>query len=322
MSANSTIEWTNRTWNPVRGCSIVSPGCTNCYAMRQAHRFSGCDQPYEGLTRITNHGPVWTGKIRLVPDALEEPLHWKKPSRIFVNSMSDLFHEDAPDGFLDRVFAVMALAPQHKFQVLTKRPERMRAYLSSHDVGLRWGAVARQMDDRVAITATMMVDWTRNGLPNVWLGVSAENQATADERIPILLQTPAAIRFVSLEPLLGSIGLSSVLIDGDENLAIDPLRGARPAFPSIDWVIVGGESGPNARPCNIDWIRSIVDQCKAADTRLFVKQLGANVEACDIIDAADYFPGIVRLSGASEHNARVHFRDRKGGDAAEWPEWA
>src|SRR3954471_19020197 len=128
MGDKSTIEWTDSTWNPVRGCSIVSKGCTNCYAMKQAHRSSGPGRAYAGLTVMSNAGPVWNGKIKLVPQLLDQPLRWKKPRLIFVNSMSDLFHEDIPDAFIDQVFAVMALCPQHKFQILTKRPERMKAW--------------------------------------------------------------------------------------------------------------------------------------------------------------------------------------------------
>lgn len=190
----TTISWCDATWSPVRGCSRVSPGCGGsdgggCYAERVAHRFSGPGQPYEGLTRLTKGGPRWTGKIRLVPEALDQPLRWKNPRRIFVNSMSDLFHEGIPDDFIDQVFAVMALAPQHQFQVLTKRPDRMRQYCAS----LGDGAAP----DRITMAA-LALDHNRTGglvkrpLPNVYLGVSVENQEAADERIPLLLQTPAA----------------------------------------------------------------------------------------------------------------------------------
>ena len=165
---HSSIQWTDATWNPVRGCSIVSPGCTNCYAMKQAHRFNGLGQPYEGLTRLTSKGPVWTGTIRLVPEALDQPLRWRRPRRIFVNSMSDLFHEDVPEDFLIATFGAMFMANQHIYQILTKRPERMCRFLT--DAG----------------------QWVSNPRRNIWLGVSCEDQATADERIPLLLQTPAA----------------------------------------------------------------------------------------------------------------------------------
>lgn len=172
---STKIQWTDETWNPVRGCSLVSAGCANCYAMKQAHRFGGTDKPYEGLTEIGPQGPRWTGKIRLVPEALWEPLHWKTPRRIFVNSMSDLFHKDVPDHFLAQVGEVIQQAQRfgHTFQILTKRPQRMRDYLQKNG---------------------------RTPLHNAWFGVSVEDQATADERIPLLLQTPAATRFISVEP--------------------------------------------------------------------------------------------------------------------------
>ena len=157
MATATSIEWTDETWNPIRGCSIVSKGCTNCYAMKQAHRFSGRGGPYEGLTTLTNGGPVWTGKVRLVPELLEAPLHWRKPRRVFVNSMSDLFHESVPDEFIDQVFAVMALASQHTFQILTKRPERMRAWCAEASAARLFDAMVRceasmpaWVDDRFA----------------------------------------------------------------------------------------------------------------------------------------------------------------------------
>jgi len=274
----SNIQWTDRTWNPVRGCSLVSPGCTNCYAMKQAHRFSGAGKPFEGLTRMTEHGPVWTGKVRIVPEALNEPLRWRKPQKVFVNSMSDLFHEDVPTDFVDQVFAIMALAKEHTFQILTKRPAEMRRYLESKDPC----CLASAAPEKYPCSASYIEDrpWP---LPNVWLGVSVENQATADDRIPILLQTPAAVRFLSCEPLLERIDL--------------PMRG-------IGWVIVGGESGPGARPCNVEWIRDLVRQCRAAVVPPFVKQLGAKPLYDDRRDEVPLcWP-----------------RDRKGGDPTEWPE--
>lgn len=294
MSANTTIEWCDRSWNPVRGCSIVSPGCTNCYAMRQAHRFSGPGQPYEGLTRLAERGPIWTGKIRLVPEALEEPLHWKKPSRIFVNSMSDLFHEDVPENFVVNVWDVMRRAERHTFQILTKRPARMRDFCSRLYSFKSGHPYLSGFHGPTPIPpATHMV------LPNVWLGVSAENREQLN-RIAILQEIRAVIRFVSIEPLLEDLGTIRARLCGRDD-----------ALQKIDWVIVGGESGPNARPCNIDWIRAIVDQCKAAGTRLFVKQLGANIDV------------IVGRPGATGWDAPIFPpRDRKGGDMNEWPEWA
>jgi len=175
----SKIQWTEKTWNPLVGCSRVSEGCRHCYAERTAFRLAACGRPqYKGLTKKTKNGEIhWTGKVRLLESALDKPLHWKKPSRIFVNSMSDLFHEKAEDSWIEHIFSVMAEAPQHTFQVLTKRPERM----------LEWIRRARPVP-----------------LPNVWLGVSVENQEMAEERLPLLIQTPAAVRWVSYEPAPGA----------------------------------------------------------------------------------------------------------------------
>jgi protein gp37 len=217
------IEWSDATWNPVRGCSRVSEGCRFCYAEAVAARFSGPGMPYEGLARMSSRGPRWTGAVRTVPERLVDPLRWRRPRRVFVNSMSDLFHEALSDAQIDEVFAVMALASSHQFQVLTKRPARMRAYLSALDVAERVARAAmlirprrREDDDRVLDEISTNVLWgARLGggfeargfhrwpLPQVWVGVSVENQATADERIPLLLETPAAVRFLSVEPLLG-----------------------------------------------------------------------------------------------------------------------
>ena len=296
----SKIEWTDVTWNPTRGCSVVSKGCTNCYAMKQAHRFAGPGGKYEGLTNLTSGGPVWTGEVRLVPEKLEEPLHWRKPRRCFVNSMSDLFHEDVPFDFIDRVFAIMALCPQHTFQILTKRPERMLAYLNGD-------TVAR-----------------RAGLPNVWLGVSVEDQATADERVPLLLNTPAVVRWVSCEPLLGPMDFTQATEPKNEGEWLNEIEcGHR----KLHWIVVGGETGPKARPCDINWIKSIIDQNKAAEAPVFVKQLGAEPRYwCagrlldDICDHPDDFCDRWEASEGEECGRCVYLTDRKGADMNEWPE--
>jgi protein gp37 len=335
MSTQSTIEWTDTTWNPVRGCSVISPGCVNCYAMKQAHRFSGPGRAYEGLTKLTKAGPQWTGKVVTVEDALLEPLSWRKPRRVFVNSMSDLFHEDVPFEFIDRVLAVMALAPRHTFQVLTKRAHRMVMYLTT---GNRSELVAREIcsvsaslkrpytweEARSIIFGLKLSDETpptsRWPLPNVWLGVSVEDQKHADERIPLLLQTPAAVRFISAEPLLGPVDLTHVrepsYYDRD---ALDVNRWQPPwtANAKLDWVIVGGESGPGARPCRVAWVRSTVAQCKAAGVAVFVKQLGAKPEGDprppERIDPAT---GARTLTVMQQ----IEIHDSKGGDPSEWPE--
>lgn len=244
------------SWNPTRGCSRISPGCMNCYAERIAARFSGPGQPYEGLAEMTPSGPRWTGRVRLVEERLEDPLRWRKPRRIFVNSMSDLFHERLEDHDRDAIFAVMLLAQQHTFQVLTKRAGEMRAYVQDgareriEDMLLSPGNAARRPWPRLRGA----MPWP---LPNVWLGVSVEDQKRADERIPLLLQTPAAVRFISAEPLLGHISL-------------DPLR----YCGGLDWVIVGGESGPEARWMHRWWVRSLRDQCFSAGVSFYFKQWG------------------------------------------------
>jgi protein gp37 len=278
MSTNTSIEWTDVTWNPVRGCSVISPGCINCYAMKQAHRFSGAGKPYEGLTKQTSAGPQWTGVIRTIEKALTDPLHWRAPKRVFVNSMSDLFHEYVPDEFIERVFAVMALCPHHTFQVLTKRADRMRRWLQINSTGGRIFHIAQQIDPHHI--------GARSGawpLPNVWLGVSCESQKHADERIPHLLTTPAAVRFVSAEPLLAAIDFTAFLktsAQPGQCIDIDGEWWHRPGScescrAALDWVIVGGESGPGARPFGVGWARAVVSQCTTSKVPVFVKQLGS-----------------------------------------------
>lgn len=263
VSGKTHIQWTDASWNCVIGCSAVSEGCRFCYAERMAHRLGANPRTpeYKGLTVVRDSGPKWTGKVRCLPERLEDPLRWKKPRMIFVNSMSDLFHEDVPFDFIDKVFAVMALAPQRIFQVLTKRPERMREYFNRpelYDRTLREADTFRaEWANKRPLARIPISNPATSPLPNVWLGVSAEDQKRAEERIPLLLQTPAAVRFVSLEPLLGPVDLSY-----------------RPRLGKLNWVIVGGESGPGARPMNPKWARDIRDQCKAAGVPFFFKQWG------------------------------------------------
>lgn len=283
------IEWTQATWNPIVGCSIVSPGCTNCYAMKIAARLEamsvanetrtgGDPGPlfyYRGLTQDTRAGAVWTGKVRLAPeDVLTKPVRWRKPRMVFVNSMSDLFHEDVPDEWIDRVFAVMALCPQHTFQVLTKRSARMRRYITELVEDQTGGRMESLCDAAVALTqspcAAHIEDVTLP-LPNVWFGVSAERQQEADQRIPDLLATPAVVRFVSAEPLIGPIDFTAIPRKSADGF-LRPLDGR---FNRLDWIIVGGESGPGARPMHPDWARSIRDQCAAAGVSFFFKQWGS-----------------------------------------------
>ncbi|MBM2597754.1 MULTISPECIES: phage Gp37/Gp68 family protein [Pseudomonas] len=225
--AETQIEWTDSTWNPVAGCSIISSGCKNCYAMEMARRLESMGvEKYSGLTRLKGKRTVWNGKITEDHDALSIPYRWKKPRKIFVNSMSDLFHEKVSDDFILKVWNVMRETPHHNYQILTKRPERM---------------------------ADMLTKYIREVLPNVWLGTSIEEQETA-QRVFHLKKTPAQIRFISFEPLIGSVG------------EID--------LSGIDWAIVGGESGSSARPIKEEWIDEIHEQCIEHGTAFFFKQWG------------------------------------------------
>lgn len=278
MAETSTIEWTDATWNPITGCTMVSAGCTNCYAMRLAGGRMKNHPSRVGLTRESGGRPVWTGKVRFNIRWIDEPLRWTRPRRIFVCAHGDLFHEEVPDEWIDRVFAVMALAHRHTFQVLTKRPERARAYLNTPGVIGRAVAQAIKMINEGQTKSSFMV--APDQLPNVWLGTSIEDQVTADARIPHLLATPAAVRFVSAEPLLGPVDLRTV--DADDTGETDALAGLtfcegrnEPAdHAAIDWVIVGGESGPGARPMQEEWALALRDQCVAAGVAFHFKQWG------------------------------------------------
>lgn len=264
MSDKTRIEWTDATWNPVTGCTKVSEGCDHCYAETIAHRFAGTPAYPNGFA------------VTLRPERLDQPLRWQRPRRIFVNSMSDLFHSDVPDEYIARVFAVMALAPQHTFQVLTKRPGRMRSLLSSDDFVRKSATFARDLWNGNAGLREAAGGWAWDTtglrpkvwpLPNVWLGTSVESQKWADVRIPQLLQTPAAVRFLSCEPLLGPVDLVPSLRAwaGGDAVQINH---------HLHWVIVGGESGPHARPMHPDWARSLRDQCVAAGVAFHFKQWG------------------------------------------------
>ncbi len=262
MSDNTAIEWTEATWNPVRGCTKVSEGCRNCYAMGVAYRFSGPGQPYEGLAHKVNGKAEWTNKVVVVPELLHAPLRWRKPRRIFVNSMSDLFHPDVPDNAIEAVWRIMGSCPHHTFQILTKRPERMarllRSWQGRHEYHLR------------------------RPLPNVWLGVSVENQQAADERIPWLLRTPAAVRWLSCEPLLGEVSLAHYIIDDWTRIGDDVhYHHDGDVTRALHWVVVGGESGPHARPMHPQWAQSLRDQCQAAGVPFFFKQWGEWIPATE-----------------------------------------
>lgn len=278
MSDKTYIEWTEATWNVVSGCTRVSDGCTNCYIertppFRVAHR------------RFDRDGTGGTTGVQLHPERLTIPHRWRKPRRIFVCSLADLFHYDVPDDFIAQVWAAMAVAERHTFQVLTKRHARMRSLLSSEDfrseVAHNVLALTVPDGDELPSQMTDLVDWWP--LRNVWLGVTAENQQWADIRIPALLDTPAAVRFVSAEPLLGWIDLRQIdyyepdhtNCSGLVSPAHEPACGCEPGKHwGINWVIAGGESGPGARPMHPNWARGLRDQCQESGTAFLFKQRG------------------------------------------------
>ena len=287
MSDGSKIEWTDATWNPITGCSVVSAGCKHCYAMRLAGTRLRDHPSRAGLTRPTAAGPVWTGDVRLNTDSLDQPLHWKNPRRIFVCAHSDLFHPNVPNDWIDLIFVAMSLAPQHTFQILTKRPARMLDWFQSNPYERILGLADIIRASRPHLCSVGISDPNITPWPNVWLGVSVENQATADERIPLLLDTPAAIRWISAEPLLGPLDLSDIPWPASHVRFpdSDDITDARPALVEfegtrIDWIVAGGESGPGARPSHPDWFRSLRDQCRAAGMPFFFKQWGSWAPDC------------------------------------------
>ncbi len=288
--SDSKIEWTEATWNPVRGCRAVSPGCANCYAQAQAGRFSGPGMPYEGLVtlRANGRGFRWNGAFKEVPDMLDAPLRRQKPTTWFVNSMSDLFGEGVSDDYIAAVYGVMAQTPRHTYQVLTKRSSRMRHWYGwLGDVGGSAAVPPGEVCTIEALNHGADVDRVQRRWPleNVWAGVSIESRDYL-YRAADLLHVPAALRFLSIEPLLEDLG--------DISLA------------GIHWVIVGGESGPGARPFNVRWARRIIEQCQAAHVPVFVKQLGARPYDSPFEEAAP-------LRG-------ITLKNHKGGDMDEWPD--
>ena len=325
MASKTTIAWTDRSWNPTVGCDKVSPGCKGCYAEKMGKRLRamaladvaagrnpGRKAAY--IEAVDDRGR-WTGKVPTLPEALGDPLKWRAPSRIFVNSMSDLFHDDVPFEFIAAVFGVMAACQQHTFQVLTKRAARAVEFFAwlrteaakvprmggpAETIFAKWkadSAMGRDcadmgLDCRADKSDHLCFDAVAWPLPNVHLGVSVENQETADARIPLLLQCPAAVRWVSYEP-----ALERVDFDNSRDW-LTPVITKPAGSPRLDWIVVGGESGPNARPFHVQWAHSTIAQCKAAGTACFVKQLGSS--PCPALD--------------------LGIKDRAGADPSEWPE--
>lgn len=295
----TTIEWATAVWNPLRGCTRVSPGCVNCYAEVMAARFSGNDprtgKPMwgSGVAEIVQKpaGGIdhrWTGKIIEVPERLADPLRWRAPQRIFVNSTSDLFHEGVSDAFLDQMFAVMALAKRHTFLILTKRTRRMQRYMASPDT-------PRNVNGEMMVMDAPPLAAGQWPLPNVWMGASVEDQQRFDERAPDLLMTPAHRRFFSYEPALGLVDFSRALFVGPEG----GREYAHTPRNMVHQIIVGGESGPGSRDFHLEYARATVAICRRAGVAAFVKQMGA----------APVLAG-----------QRLKLIDKKGGDMAEWPE--
>ena len=275
MGDNTGISWTDATWNPVIGCRRVSPGCENCYAERQAVRLGNMgQQDYEGLTNGDLKKPRWSGIARFLPGRLDQPIRWKRPGKIFVNSMSDLFHSDVSFEEIAAIFGVAAMAPQHIFQLLTKRHVRMEEFfLWAAGDGRREGdtivddCIMRALEqlhwvDDAPAGEYEQADWP---LPNVWLGVSVEDQARANFRIPYLLMCPARVHWLSCEPLLGAVDIQEAYESGNYEL----YNGNQ-----IEWVVVGGESGPGARPMHPEWAEHLRDQCLGFEIPSHFKQWG------------------------------------------------
>lgn len=364
MGDGTSIGWTDATWPVINGCRRCSPGCENCYAERLIATRLSKTPKYQGLAVYKESGPRWTGESRLWAPHLDWPLRWRKPRKIFVADMGDLFFESVTNEEIAAVFGVMAACPQHQFQVLTKRPERMREWYkwverqraelvdgshlrSVHAVDGEIGAhlAAWETCRRACAAATGRFGSQQRRfwpLHNVWIGVSVESQKYADERIPILLDTPAAIRFVSYEPALEAVDFSVYMPAwfcdacghfmqgrGDAGAAVDEdeadpqcskCYSLNVRHEGLSWVIVGGESGPKARPFNVEWARTVVRQCADAEVPCFVKQLGS--VPMDTTENARLWPARTelwqRLPGSNLH--QFILKDRKGDVPEEWPD--
>lgn len=306
MAAMTKIPWTEVTWNPVVGCKKIAPGCKNCYAERMACRLAYMGQEkYQRVTGYVNEWTHWLGDVYCDKSVLDKPLHWRRPRKIFVCSMGDLFHEKVPFEFIDKVMAVIALCPQHTFQILTKRIERAAEYVLQEPRG----EIDHAILDGMAYFIGRGQPYAGKGLTkhlkgenglwplnNLWFGTSISTQADADKNIPILLQIPAAVRFVSLEPMLERIDLTDihprlglsqdVITDFTEDTKQfnekykkhlkDPLEDEQ----RLDWVIIGCESGPKARLCSPEDIRDAVRQCREANVPVFIKQVPVDCNSC------------------------------------------
>lgn len=319
MGDSSRIEWTEATWNCIYGCSRVSPGCENCYAERHCHRFSGAGERHEGLTVLRKKGPVWTGKIDLAYHRMFIPMQWSRARRIFVNSLSDVFHDGVPFGYVMAMFAVMAACPDHTFQLLTKRQRRMadfyaymrkkesparecvREAMSVLDTLYREEKLSAGIYERYSarLDAVPAKPWP---LSNVWLGVSVEDQPRADERLEALFECEAAVHWASLEPLLGRVDLKNVKRRSGETFN---------ALKQLDWAVIGGESGIGARSMELGWALDSLEQCESEGVPALMKQLGSKPTWADPSwkGEADEAPRV-----------RVHLGDKKGGDWDEWPD--
>jgi protein gp37 len=312
------IQWCTETWNPLVGCSKISAGCSRCYAAVAAK--SVRLQQFSQYQKVKD----WDGTIEFVENQLLKPLSWKASKQVFVCSMSDIFHANVKDEWLDKIFAVMAIANQHTFQVLTKRPFRMKKYLDGitgyrlyqallscywEDADFPRHILRKYPTQEAFLELFENLGLPDRSIPNIWLGTSVENQKAADDRIPSLLQTPAAVRFLSCEPLLESIDLRKYLGLCSGCQTCEFHGGHRISKSMLGWIIAGGESGSGARPCHVDSIRSIVRQCKLSETAVFVKQLGSTP-----IESNPYIAGI------AETHRVIRLKDRKGGNIDEFPQ--
>lgn len=304
------ISWTDESWNPNVGCKPVSPGCMHCYAARQAHR--GLCEAHRGLTKVGPAGPYFNGEVRLRPEKLTEPITWQKPMRIFVPSMGDLFYDAVPFEYAAAVFGVMAAARHHTFQLLTKHPERLGEFLTwlvnGGSCGYVWQTLYVHLQAQGVFCPGRLTEERMGSpwpwpLPNVWLGTSIEGNAQFG-RVEHLRKCPAPVRFLSCEPLLERVDITEVLATGD-----------------IHWVIAGGESGPNARPCAMEWIEEVVEQCAEAEVPCFVKQLGATVVSEERM--ADTLEDAQDMCGPDKKDQWLWYAglvNRAGADPEEWPE--